>query len=118
MKNTPTGQIKEFSAQLTRFRLFTLIPRRFLSHYWDNKHCLNFTKWWQWGNRCFFIRNKIIVRPTVSSWDQINSRMVAEDLDAYIIQQCIFTLQTHPKYKDQAPEKIYNKMIEFAMGKE
>ena len=118
MKNSPVEAVKEFGTQLTRSRLFTLIPRRFTSHYWDWEHCLNFTTWWQWGNCCYFVRNKIIMRPTFSTWRQINSRILGEDLDAKVIQQCVLILQTHPNYQINDFEKIYNKMIEFAMGKE
>lgn len=106
-----TGIVEYFGR---RFRPFTLFPRRFSTHYWDNKHCLNFTKWWQWGRRCFLIRNRIILRPLFSDWTHINSRMAAGDLDASMIQQCIFTLQTHPNYRNQSPEKIYNRMVNFA----
>jgi len=112
----PTGQVKEFSVQLTRFCLFTLIPRRFTSHYWDSEHCLNFTTWWQWRRYCFFVRNKVIMRPTFSDWGQINIRILADDLDAKIIQQCIFTLQTHPNYQVNDLALIYNQMVNFAKG--
>lgn len=81
-------QIKRLG-MISRIRAFTLFPRRFYSHYWYNNSVLHFTRWWQWGRRCFFIRTKTFVRPTFSSWEQIKSRAKIGDKDALLIRRLI-----------------------------
>ena len=68
--------------------LFTLLPRRFYSHSWGGD-ALHFTRWWQWGRRCFFVRTRTFVRPTFSTWGQIESRALLGDRDALLIRNLI-----------------------------
>ncbi len=65
-----------------KLREFTFIPRRFSTHYWDDRHCLISVTWWQWFRRCFCVRSHIVNRPEFSSWKQIINRINNGDLDA------------------------------------
>ena len=88
-----------------KIRAFTLFPRRFQSHYWYSNSTLHFTKWWQWGRHCFFIRTKTFMRPTFSTWEQIKSRSLIGDRDALLIQRLI----ERSNQKDL--ERFYNFVI-------
>jgi len=94
-----------------RLRRFTFLPRRFTTHYWDDRHCLNCTTWWQWCQRCFFIRSRTIMRPTFSSWKQIRNRFNSNDLDAELIYICIEIMKSR-KYDHLEPaEAIYDMLV-------
>ncbi len=94
------------------FRVFTLFPRRFYSHSWGGV-CLHFTRWWQWGKRCFFVRTTEFVRPTFSTWNQIQYRVKMNDKDAILIQQL---LEVAMKNRENwlIPQEIYDKIVKQA----
>ena len=99
---------------MIKIRTFTLLPRRFQSHYWDVIGRLHFTKWWQWGTRCFFIRDRIIVRPTFLNWEQIGKLSSLQDKNPRIIWRCISKLNDQAIYNDYTPQEIYEEMVEHA----
>ena len=90
---------------------FTFLPRRITTHYWDDRDLLICVTWWQWFHHCFRTRDRIIVRPSFSSWKQITNRMNNGDLDAKLIYTCLEVMQSR-KYDHLEPkEEIYNKLV-------
>ena len=106
------GIISEFTAQLQRFPQFTLIPRRFSTHYWDDLHCLKWDRWWQWGNYRFFFYSCTIIRPTFSSWEQIKERVSMKDSDACLILCCIVRIIS--RTINSVPKEVYSELVDSA----
>ncbi len=97
---------------VNQLRRFTFIPRRFTTHYWDDRHCLIMVTWWQWFCRCFSVRSHIVNRPEFSSWKQIINRMNNGDLDAKLIWQCVDTIRTRDNDHLESADEIYCKLVE------
>ncbi len=100
------------SLLVDRLREFTLLPRRFTTHYWDDRHCLISITWWQWFRRCFCVNSHIVVRPTFSNWRQIINRMNNGDLDAKLIHKCIKIIATHSEWKMHPKREIYDMLVD------
>ena len=92
-------------------RRFTLFLRNFATFYWFDGN-LNFTKWWQCGRRRFFICTRTFVKPTFSTWKEIESRVKIDDKDAELIKQCILKLSDYVHYHGMSLTEIYNEMVD------
>ncbi len=100
------------SLLIDRLREFTFIPRRFSTHYWDDRHCLISITWWQWFRRCFCVHSHIVNRPEFSSWKQITNRMNNGDLDAKLLWKCIEVMQSRKYDYCEPADEIYRKLVD------
>ncbi len=86
-------------------RRFTLFLRRFKALHWNDRGCLTYTTWWQWGARHFRIRSMAIMRQYFSDWEELQDRVVDGDLDACLIYSFV------ERSNNSNLEKYYNQVV-------